>query len=36
MILYIIPIACFIACYFLGVAVGRRSVKIDRGENEKD
>lgn len=29
MVLYIIPFVCFIACYLLGVAVGRKSVKID-------
>lgn len=35
MIYYIIPVACFIACYLLGVAVGRKSIKIDmeRGNN---
>ena len=29
MIIYLIPFACFIASYLLGVAVGRKSVKID-------
>lgn len=29
MVVYLIPFVCFIASYLLGVAVGRKSVKID-------
>lgn len=29
MAVYLIPFVCFIASYLLGVAVGRKSVKID-------
>lgn len=36
MVIYIIPIACFVASYFLGVVIGRASVKVDRERGNND
>lgn len=35
MSVYIIPFLCFVATYFLGIIIGRLSVKLDKNKEEK-